>query len=292
MSEAVKTHSNKIKTSTGRKVFMVVNALVLTFVCLTIVIPLWNIIITSLAEDKDVMGKVYLLWPKSFTLVNYDRVLRSGYFDAFCNSLFVAAVGTALSLALTVPLAFALSRKDLVFRRFFMGLVVGTMLFDAGMIPFYVVVKSLGLIDSLASLIIPMALSTFNVIVMKNFMSAIPASLIESAQLDGCSEIGAMWRIVIPLSIPIIAAVTLFYFVQYWNRYFVVVMFINDSHKYTLQVVLRTLMFESDSTISATAVYDNLKMTVMIMGMLPVLVLYPFIQRYFVSGLMLGSIKE
>jgi len=292
MSANEQIHQNHIKTSFGRKVFVFFNIIILTLVCLTIAIPLWNVLITSVAKDEDVMGKVYLLWPRSFTLKTYAKVLKSGYMLAFKNSSFVAVTDTALSMLLTVPMGFALAQKNLVFRNFFMTLVVGTMIFDAGMIPFYVLVKNLHLIDSFAALIIPVAISTFNVIIVKNFMASLPESLMESAKLDGCTEVGIFWRIALPLSVPILAAVLLFYFVQHWNRYFEVVMFINNSRKYTLQVVLRTLMFESESTITGgDAVYDNLKMTIMLMGMLPVLILYPFVQKYFVSGLMVGSIK-
>ena len=152
--------------------------------------------------------------------------------------------------------------------------------------------SSLGLINSMGAIIFPVAVSTFNLIIIKNYMTSIPVSLIESATLDGCNDVTILLRIVLPLSVSIIAAVTLFYFVSYWNRYFDVIMFINDSRKYTLQVVLRSLMFESDESLGGGQyVYNNLKMAVMVPGMLPVLIIYPFVQRHFVSGLMLGGVK-
>jgi len=239
-----------------------------------------------------VMGSDYLLIPKSFTLRNYFRVLHSGYMKAFLNSLFVAFSGTAFSMFVTVPMGFALAQKQLVGRSVWMKLIVFTLIFDAGVMPFYIVVRSLSLINSFAAIIIPVGLSTFNLIIVKNFMTSIPEAMIESATIDGCNDLRVLWSIVLPLSLPIIAAVTLFYFVSYWNRYFEVVMFINDSSKYTLQVVLRSLMFESDESLGGGQyVYNNLKMAVMVMGMLPVLVLYPFIQKHFVSGLMVGGVK-
>ncbi len=152
--------------------------------------------------------------------------------------------------------------------------------------------SSLGLINSMGAIIFPVAVSTFNLIIIKNYMTSIPVSLIESATLDGCNDVTILLKIVLPLSVSIIAAVTLFYFVSYWNRYFEVIMFINDSRKYTLQVVLRSLMFESDESLGGGQyVYNNLKMAVMVLGMLPVLIIYPFVQRHFVSGLMLGGVK-
>ena len=284
--------NNSIRESRSRKVFRLVNALLLAFICLIFIVPIWNVLITSVAKDIDVMGTDYLLVPRSFTLQNYWRVLNSGYMGAFKNSLFVAFFGTALSMLITIPMGFALAQKHLIGRSIIMKAIVFTMVFDAGIMPFYIVVRSLGLINSMGAIIFPVAISTFNLIIIKNYMASIPVSLIESATLDGCNDVTILLRIVLPLSISIIAAVTLFYFVSYWNRYFEVIMFINDSRKYTLQVVLRSLMFESDESLGGGQyVYNNLKMAVMVLGMLPVLIIYPFVQRHFVSGLMLGGVK-
>lgn len=281
-----------IKESAGRKIFNVINRILLAVICLIVIIPIWNVLITSVAVDKDVMGSDYLLIPKSFTLKNYTRVLQSGYMQAFKNSIFVAVVGTALSMFISIPFGYALSRKELVGRNIWMKMLTFTLVFDVGIMPFYIVVRSLHLMNTMAAIIIPVAVSTFNVIIIKNYMSSIPESLIESAKLDGCNDLVVLIKIVLPLSVSIIAAVILFYFVSYWNRYFEVIMFINDSRKYTLQVVLRSLMFESDESLGGgNYVYNNTKMAVMVLGMLPVLIIYPFIQKHFVSGLMVGGVK-
>lgn len=281
-----------IRESNSRKAFHILNALILSFLCLIFIIPIWNVLITSLAKDIDVMGTDYLLVPHSFTLQNYWRVLNSGYMGAFRNSLFVAFAGTALSMGISIPMGFALAQKHLIGRNIIMKAIVFTMVFDAGIMPFYIVVKSLGLINHMGAIILPVAVSTFNLIILKNFMTSIPTSLIESAKLDGCNDVTILLKIVMPLSISIVATVTLFYFVSYWNRYFEVIMFINDSRKYTLQVVLRSLMFESDDSLGGGHyVYSNLKMAVMVLGMLPVLIIYPFVQKHFVSGLMIGGVK-
>ena len=282
-----------IKETNGRKVFNWINRIFLLVICLAISVPIWNVLITSVAVDKDVMGSDYLLVPHSFTLKNYQRVLQSGYMQAFKNSIFVAFVGTALSMLISLPLGYALSRKELVGRNFWMKMLSFTLVFDVGIMPFYIVVKSLHLINSMAAIIVPVAVSTFNVIIIKNYMTSIPESLVESARLDGCNDVVILVKIIIPLSISIIAAVVLFYFVSYWNRYFEVIMFINDGRKYTLQVVLRSLMFESDESLGGgNYVYNNTKMAVMVLGMLPVLIIYPFVQKYFVTGIMVGGIKE
>ncbi len=281
-----------IKESAGRKVFNVINRIVLAVICLIVVVPIWNVLITSFAVDRDVMGSDYLLIPRSFTFRNYTRVLQSGYMQAFRNSVFVAVAGTCLSMFISIPLGYALSRKELVGRNIWMKMLTFTLVFDVGIMPFYIVVRSLHLMNTMAAIIIPVAVSTFNVIIIKNYMSSIPESLIESAKLDGCNDFVVLIRIVLPLSVSIIAAVILFYFVSYWNRYFEVIMFINDSRKYTLQVVLRSLMFESDESLGGgNYVYSNTKMAVMVLGMLPVLIIYPFIQKHFVSGLMVGGVK-
>ena len=285
--------NSTIRETKGRKVFNWINRILLALICLVIIIPIWNVLITSVAVYRDVMGTDYILVPHSFTLKNYQRVLQSGYMQAFRNSIFVAVVGTALSMFISLPLGFAISRKELIGRSFWLKMLTFTLVFDVGIMPFYIVVKSLHLINTMAAIIIPVSVSTFNVIIIKNYMSSIPESLVESARLDGCNDLVILVRIIIPLSISIIAAVVLFYFVSYWNRYFEVIMFINDGRKYTLQVVLRSLMFESDESLGGgNYVYNNTKMAVMVLGMLPVLVIYPFIQKYFVTGLMVGGIKE
>lgn len=289
----MKQKHQAIRESRSRKVFNVINKIFLAIICLIVLIPIWNVLITSVAKDIDVIGSDYLLFPKSFTLKNYTRVLQSGYMQAFKNSIIVAVVGTALSMAISIPLGYALSRKDLIGRNFLMKLLTFTLVFDVGIMPFYIVVRSLGMINSMAAIIIPVAVSTFNVIIIKNYMTSIPISLIESAHLDGCNDFAILIKIIIPLSVSIIAAVTLFYFVSYWNRYFEVIMFINDSRKYTLQVVLRGLMFEADDALGGgNYVYNNTKMAVMVLGMLPVLIIYPFIQKHFISGIMIGGVKE
>ncbi len=279
------------KSSIGRKIFVFFNGLVVFLVCTAIVLPLLMIIVTSLSPDDIVAQKGFVLIPQNLTLINYQSILNSGYMPSFYNSIFVTVTATIFSMAMTLVMGYALAHKSLPGRTAVIRFVIATMMLDAGIIPFYLVVRNLGMIDSYLSLIIPSAISTYNLVLMKNYMGSIPDSLLESARIDGCSELGILIKIVIPVSIPIIAAVTLFYTVSHWNTYYQVIMFINDSSKYTLQVLLRQLIFQSESAISSVSALNNFKMAVMIMTMLPVLILYPFIQKHFISGIMLGSIK-
>lgn len=271
---------------------MVINAIILTTVCLAVFLPIMMVIVTSLSPDEIVAKEGFVLIPQGITLQSYKAIFNSGYMHAFKNSILVTIAATAFSMIMTITMGYAMAQKDLIGRSFLIKFVIATMVLDAGIIPFYLVVKSLGLIDSYLSLILPAAISTYNLILVKNYISSLPESLMESARLDGCSEMGIMFRIVIPISIPIIAAITLFTTVSHWNTYFNVVMFINTSSKYTLQVLLRQLIFQSESAISSYSALNNFKMAVMIMTMLPVIILYPFVQKYFISGIMLGSIKE
>lgn len=282
----------EFKISWSRRLFLLCNFILCFCVVLTVLFPLWMALSTSVAPDTQVVQGNFVMFPKSFSLGCYVTVLQSGYMKGFYNSVMVTVIGTLLSMLLTLFTGYALAQKDLIGRRFFMGFIFVTMVFNAGVIPFYIVVRNLGLINSYASLFIPVLIQTYNLILMKNYIISIPESLIESARLDGCSELNILFKIVVPVSIPIIAALTLFYVVFYWNQYLNVVMFINDSAKNTIQVLLRQLIFDNSSVQTGqNRVYPNFKMAVMVLAMLPVLVFYPFIQRYFISGIMLGSIK-
>lgn len=280
------------RVSLGRRVFTAINSVILAAVCLAVLLPVLMVVVTSLSPDEIVAKQGFVLIPKGITFSSYLAIFNSGYMPAFKNSILVTLAATAFSMIMTVTMGYAMAQKDLVGRGLLIKFVIATMILDAGIIPFYLVVKALGLIDSYLALIIPVAISTYNLILVKNYIASLPESLMESARIDGCSEIGIMFRIVMPISIPILAAITLFTTVSHWNSYFNVVMFINDSSKYTLQVLLRQLIFQSESAISSYSALNNFKMAVMIMTMLPVLILYPLVQKYFISGIMLGSVKE
>ncbi len=281
-----------MKVSKSRKLFLILNVLFMLLVCLAIAVPMWMVVITSFSTNEVAAAEGFVFIPKGFDLSSYQAVFSSsGYMGAFLRSIGVTISATALSMVLTTTMAYALAQKDLVFRNFFMNAVLLTMVVDGGIIPFYMVIRQMGMIDTYAALIIPMAITTYNLILMRNFFASLPESLMESARLDGCSELGILCRIVLPISVPILAAILLFYAVGHWNRYFEVIMFINSSKKYTLQVLLRQLIFQSEGEGTFSVQVNNFKMAVMVITMLPILALYPFIQKYFISGLMLGSVK-
>lgn len=282
-----------MKVNSSQRIFQILNAAFMAMVCIIILIPIWMVILTSLSPDYAVADRGFILIPKGIDFSAYIKVITTGgYLRSFIVSIMTTVAATAVSMGLTTTMAYALAQKELIFRKFFMKMVMLTMIIDGGIIPFYMVVRNLGMIDTYSSLIIPMAVSTYNLILMRNFFRSIPESLIESARLDGCGELGILLKIIMPVSVPIIAAVTLFYAVMHWNRYFETVMFINSSSKMTLQVLLRQLIFQGEADGAYTVMLNNFKMAVMVIAMLPILVLYPFVQKYFVSGIMVGSVKE
>lgn len=281
-----------MRTSIAHKGFQTLNAVFIVLLCLIVIIPLWMVVITSLSSDEVAAAEEFVLIPKGIDFSSYmDVFTTGGYARSFFRSIWITVASTVVSMAISTSMAYALAQKELIWRNGFINLVLLTMILDGGIIPFYMVVRNLGMIDTYWSLIIPTAVSTYNLILLRNFFRTIPDSLLESARLDGCGELGIMLRIVLPVSVPILAAVTLFYAVTHWNRYFEVIMFINSTSKTTLQVLLRQLIFQSEGDGSYSVLVNNFKMAVMVITMLPILLLYPFVQRYFISGLMLGSIK-
>jgi len=278
--------------SLPRRIFLALNALFIALICLSILGPMWMVFITSLSSNEVAARESFVIIPKGLELSSYISVFTTGgYFRSFIRSIWITIAATAMSMVLSTTMAYALAQKELIWRKGFINLVLITMILDGGVIPFYMVVRNLGLINSYWALIIPTAVSTYNLILMRNFFRTIPESLFESARLDGANELRILIRIVLPVSIPILAAITLFYMVIHWNRYFEVVMFINSTSKYTIQVLLRELIFRSEGDGAYTIAVNNFKMAVMVMAMLPILLVYPFIQKHFISGLMLGSIK-
>ena len=273
-------------------VFRVINLIFVILLCLSILIPLWMVIATSLSSNEVAAREGFILIPKGLELTSYIAVFTSGgYFRSLIRSIWITIAATVISMVISGTMAYALAQKNLIWRKGFFNIVLLTMVFDGGIIPFYMVVRNLGMINTYWSLLIPMAVSTYNLILLRNFFRSIPESLMESARLDGAGEFNILLRIVLPVSIPILAAITLFYAVMHWNRYMEVIMFINSSSKYTLQVLLRQLIFHSEGDGAYSIMVNNFKMAVMVISMLPILILYPFIQKHFISGLMLGSIK-
>ncbi|WIV19465.1 carbohydrate ABC transporter permease [Paenibacillus polygoni] len=286
------------RTLSGR-LFVAVNYTLLTIIALVTVLPFIHVVAGSFTTNAEIAAKKFVLIPTVWSLEAYKFIFSTDtIFRALSVSVGVTMIGTLLSMFVTSLMAYGLSRRDLDGRNVIMFLVVFTMLFSGGMIPTFLVVKELGLIDSYAALILPSAIGAFNMIILKNFFQNIPEGLEESAKIDGCNDFGILFRIVLPLSLPSIATISLFYAVTYWNTYLSAILYLNDSQMWPIQVLLRQIvvlasgMDYSSNLDSAVPPPDqSVKMAVIVVATLPILLVYPFLQKHFAKGAMLGSIK-
>lgn len=271
----------------------------LGILALLMILPFWNVLVSSFTTPHLVHEGKMIFWPKEFSLVAYTTIFHtSNFVRVFQNTIFITVVGTALSMLLTVMLSYTLSKKRVKGATVMLFMVFFTMLFSGGIIPSYLLVKELNLIDSLWALIFPNAMNAFNIIIMVSFFRSIPEELEDSAKIDGSNDIGILFRIIVPTSMPIIATLTLFYAVSQWNTFFHAVMFINNPDNYTLQVLLRQLLILMTSDAVDAALTNDVpkigvtvKMAMIIVATVPILLVYPFLQKYFAKGAMIGSLK-
>ncbi|MPQ44419.1 carbohydrate ABC transporter permease [Clostridium tarantellae] len=291
------------RQNSSDKIFDITNYLVLLLILLAVLYPLYFIIIASFSDPNAVARGDVWLFPVGFNVDGYKEIFKNNdIWMGYTNSIKYTIIGTFVNIILTVPAAFALSRKELVGRKVFMSLITFTMFFGGGLIPTYLLVSNLGLYDTMWALILPGAVSVFNLIVTRTyFVQNIPEELFEAAQVDGCSYFSFFVKIVIPVSKPIIAVMVLMYAVGHWNSYFNALIYIRDRNLYPLQVILRELLIQQEAAagmagdaISAAEqqrIADMLKYGIIIVSSLPVLCMYPFVQKYFVKGMMIGSVK-
>ncbi|MCY8932324.1 carbohydrate ABC transporter permease [Bacillus atrophaeus] len=279
--------------------FDVCNILFLGGVGAITILPFLYIIAGSFATEAELAQRSFFIFPKTFTLDAYRYVFSTPTFIRSMGvSIFITVVGTAVQLFFTFTMAYPLAKRHVKGRNLLLNLVIFSMLFSGGMIPTYIVVKSLGLLDSYWALILPMAINPFNLIIIKNFFQQLPRELEESAKIDGCSEIGVFWRIALPLSKPVIATFALFYAVGIWNDFFHALLYINDSAKWPLQMVLRQVTILSDLTAANGDMVQNtvppeqgIKLAVIVIATIPILAVYPFLQKHFAKGILIGSVK-
>lgn len=294
--------SNKISLSKADRLFDIVNYAILTLVLLIVAYPLYFIVIASVSDPIAVYAGKVVFWPQSFTWEGYDRILEyDQFFTGYRNTVIYTLVGTAVNVIITIPGAYALSRKDLVGRNTMMMLITFTMIFNGGLIPSYLLIMEMKLYNTMWALILPVAVSSWNLIVARTFFQqTIPDELLEAAVLDGCSNAQFFVRVVLPLSKSIIAVMVLFYAVSHWNSYFNALIYLKTPTKYPLQLVLRSILFENSmgdmvedaSTLAAQQrMGDLIKYGVIMASSLPLLILYPFLQRYFIQGVMIGAVK-
>ena len=286
----------------SRKVFVVFNYVFLFLMMLVTLYPVWLTLITSISNGLDVMKGGVTWLPINVTFATYERIFRGELFMYMRNSVFYTVLGTFINLLMSCLCAYPLSRKTFSGRKFFTPMVTITLFFSGGMIPMYLVVKQYTLLDTIWALVLPGAISTYNMIIIRTAFQSIPDSLIESAHLDGANDIIVLFRIIIPLSKATLATMLLFYAVSHWNSYFDAMLYINRKELQPLQILLRNLLVagvSNEETLTASAagassftVTDRtMRAGTIVVATLPILVVYPFVQRFFVKGVMIGSVK-
>ncbi|AFH60791.1 carbohydrate ABC transporter permease [Paenibacillus caseinilyticus] len=285
------------------RLFDSVNSVLLGIAGLVTLFPLYYIFVVSFTDPLEYTTKGLVLFPEKWSLVSYQYLLSTDSFiRATGNSAFLAIVGTALSLLVTSGLAYALSRRRLQGRRIMMLGILLTTLFNPGLIPPYLLVRDLHLINNIWSLIIPVLTSGWYVLLMKGFFDSIPSSLEESARIDGCNDLSVWVRIILPLSLPSLAAFGLFYAVAYWNTFFSALLYINEFDKQPLQVLLQNMLIDASTAAGGSAAQEmmseqkippeTLKMAAVVIATTPIVLVYPLLQKHFSKGVMVGSVKE
>jgi multiple sugar transport system permease protein/putative aldouronate transport system permease protein len=308
------TYSVERKSLSDRVIYAV-NYIFLAFIFIAVIVPLLYIISNSISDYRAIYaGKVWI-WPVDISFASYKLVFElPDVWRAYANTLYYMAVGTTINVLMTILAAYPLSRKDFKIRKPIIFLFSFTMYFGGGMIPAYILVRSLKMINTIWAITIPGAISVWNLIIMRTFfMFTIPEELLEAAKLDGCGDFRFLFRVVIPLSGAIIAVMALFYGVGHWNSYMGPLIYLNDMNKYPLQLVLRRILLPNDNSFLSRNVaitasmlgtvtsstseaviqqfQETIKYALIVVSSLPVLILYPFVQKYFVRGIMIGSLK-
>jgi len=292
-----------VKQSRGDQLFDIVNHILLGLVLLIVLYPLFFVVIASISDPAAVSRGEVLLFPKDINFVGYEKVFSNNdILNGYMNTIIYTVVGTLVNILMTILAAYPLSRADFRGRNLITALFVFTMFFSGGLIPTYLIVKELGMVNTMWALIIPNAVAIWNIIIMRTFFQqSIPHEVQESAQIDGCSNTKILLKIILPLSLPILAVMTLFYSVGHWNSYFSALIYMTDRGNYPLQLILREILIQSnmqdmiqtsEESLARTLMEaESIKYAVVIIANLPVLMLYPFLQRYFVKGMVIGAIK-
>jgi putative aldouronate transport system permease protein len=291
-----------LRTRNGEdRVFQILVNSLLVIVLIVISLPLWRVLMTSFTPigvfTKE--GVPFFMWPWEWSVAAYNQLLgQPSFLRATLNSIIITVTGTALSLTLTVPLAYVLSTRSLPGRKVITLLILFTYLFNPGLVPNYLLVTKLGLQNNILAIILPPAVSVYNTFVMKSFFEGIPEEIKEAARMDGANDLQVLWRVVLPLSVPILLTIGMFYAVYFWNEFFTPILYLSDAKLTPLPVLLRNIL--SSASVSEYVEYDaysaasvdSLKAASVLLTMLPMLVLYPSIQRYFTKGTLIGAVKE
>jgi multiple sugar transport system permease protein/putative aldouronate transport system permease protein len=295
--------TDKLLDSRGDRIFNIFNYMMITIVLIIVLFPIVFVVSSSLSSKEAVTAGRVLLWPVDMGLSGYRAIINEpSFLQAFLRSVGYTVVGTLINVIITILAAYPLSRKDLAGRNLLMALFAFTMFFAGGLIPTYILVKDLGLLNTPWALWLPGALSIWNFIITRTyFQMTIPDELLEAAQMDGCNDYKFLWKVVLPLSGPIVAVITLFYGVEHWNQYFNALLYLKDPGLYPLQLVLRQILIRSQIDIEfmgdsaevaeMVGMAELLKYSLIVAATLPMMIVYPFVQRYFVKGVMIGALK-
>lgn len=295
--------TNNTSNAKGDIVFNVFNFTVLSLIMLSVLYPLYFIVIASFSDPTQIYAGKVLLIPKDITFEGYRRVFSDQYiWIGYMNSIFYTTLGTLINLVLTLTAGFCLSRKKLFGRHLIMLLLIITMYFDGGLIPKYLLMQNLKLLDTVWAMVIPNAVSVFNILIARTFfVSSVPEVMIEAARIDGCDDFRLFFRIVLPTSQALIAVLTIFYAVGHWNSYFDALIYLRNQKLYPLQMVLRKILIQNEASASMLddvysyvekqRITEIVKYAVIMVASVPMLILYPFLQKYFVKGVMIGAIK-
>jgi putative aldouronate transport system permease protein len=289
---------NTIRIPLGEHIFNAVNVIIMCLLCVCVLIPLIHVVAASFSSGLAYMRhNGLLLWPVDFSLDAYKEVLKNtNIWTGYANTIFLVVVGTLLQMLFTTVCAYVLTRKGVMLGRFLNLFMLFTMYFTGGMIPFYLVVKNVGLYNSRWALILPTLISVFNLVIMRTAVASVPESLVESAQLDGANHLVILTNIIVPLIKPTLAVICLYYAVSNWNSWFNAMLFLKDRAKYPLQLILREILIlnnasSSDNTDVSVYMSETIQYATIVVATLPVLCIYPFVQKYFVKGVMVGAVK-
>ncbi|MDR6879566.1 carbohydrate ABC transporter permease [Bacillus sp. 3255] len=292
-----------MKQSLMDRIFILLVYSILLVVILIVLYPLYFVLIASFSNPQLVLNGDVWLWPKDLSWRGYEKLFdNKEIMQGYGNTILYTLSGTALNVALTVAAAFPLSRRNFLGRHWISGFMVFTMFFSGGLIPTYLLIKQLGLLNTYWAMVLPGAVSVWNIMLVRTFFqNGLPFELQEAAAIDGCSNLTILWRIVLPLSAPILAVMVLFYSVGHWNAYFNALIYLSDRDKYPLQLILREILVQgetkdmvdvSEGSLSGSVLdVESIKYAIVIIANLPVLILYPFLQKYFNKGVMVGALK-
>lgn len=291
-----------VKRTIGDQIVQIILYVLLGAFAVSTILPFLYVLAGSFATQKEIIERTFFIIPKQVSFNAYRYILENGeVFRGLRNSVFITVAGTVIDMAFTTTFAYPLARKNFMGRNLILDLVIVTMVFSGGIIPTFLVIKALHMLNTYWSLLLPGAISAYNMVIVKNFFERIPKELEEAATIDGCNDLKIFLKVVLPLSKPVLASISLFYAVGHWNDYFAPMMYISDSEKEVIQIVLRRVVLLANGVATDGSLLDYgmlgtppdkaVKMAVTVVSTMPILLVYPFIQKYFTKGVMIGAVK-